>query len=89
MSKNKPFNDGIELLREVSQRKSSSTDEERKEVDEMMKKMAQEHKLKPSPIQMIKKKLTEINVSNITTSKGDVDRRLEFLENFEQSSKSG
>jgi len=37
MSKNKPFNDGIELLREVSQRKSSSTDEERKEVDEMMK----------------------------------------------------
>jgi len=88
MSKNKPFNDGIELLREVSQRKSSSTDEERKEVNEMMK-CAQEHKLKPSPIQMIKKKLTEINVSNITTSKGDVDRRLEFLENFEQSSKSG
>jgi len=170
MSKNKPFNDGIELLREVSQRKSSLTDEERKEVGEMVKR-AQEHKPKPSPIHMIRKKLTEINVRNIsinttrnqvnsdnnnnnnnydnddvnmnsndikltpapktngkpapidsnthtgstnkwgkelfrnfsvnsiqnplsssnqtTTSKGDVDRRLEFLKNFEQSSKSG
>jgi len=168
MSKNNPFNDGVELLREVSQRESSLTDEERKEVGEMAKR-AQEHKPKPSPIQMIRKRLTEINVSNISinttknqvnsddnnnnndvdngnrnsndikstsapktnvtppqadsntptsptnkwgkelfrnfsvnsiqnpltssfqtsTSKGDADRRLEFLKNFEQSSKSG
>jgi len=67
--------DGVaELLRQVSERN--------KEVDEMAKR-AQEHnddddddsnKAKPSPIDMIKKKISEIKVSNISINTGSTKK---------------
>ncbi|VEU36226.1 unnamed protein product [Pseudo-nitzschia multistriata] len=52
-----------ELLREVSKRNSSLSDEERKEVSEMVKRVEQ-HNAKPSPMDKMKKKFAELSVVN-------------------------
>mmetsp|Transcript_28660 Transcript_28660/g.47720 ORF Transcript_28660/g.47720 Transcript_28660/m.47720 type:complete len:230 (-) Transcript_28660:471-1160(-) len=50
-----------ELLEAVSQRSMSCTEEERKELDSMVKRV-REHKPKPNPVEMIQKKLSVINI---------------------------
>eukprot|EP00536_Pseudo-nitzschia_multiseries_P005290 jgi/Psemu1/303250/fgenesh1_kg.97_\ len=68
-----------ELLREVSQRNSSLTVEERKEVGEIVKRVEQRNKAKSSPIVIMKKKLAEMGVgndvigTNYITTKSEVD----------------
>jgi hypothetical protein len=52
-----------ELLEAVSQRTMSCTDEERKELDDMVKRV-REHKARPSPIQKMQQKLPLINIGN-------------------------
>lgn len=59
-----------DLLREVAQRNSSLNDEERREVSEMVRRVEQhkdlveQHKVKPSAMGMMKKKLAEINLGS-------------------------
>lgn len=60
-----------DLLREVSQRSCSLTDEERKEVSDIVKRV-EEHAARGTPIGKFKKKLKEIKVGSISISKKDV-----------------
>mmetsp|Transcript_13824 Transcript_13824/g.32290 ORF Transcript_13824/g.32290 Transcript_13824/m.32290 type:complete len:253 (+) Transcript_13824:273-1031(+) len=66
-----------ELLREVSQRNTSLTDEERKEVGEIVKRVEQHNKAKSSPMAIMKKKLSEMNVVNDMSSANHTLTKLE------------